>query len=255
MKKINFLIILFFLALPIFAQEKTHTQIEELYGDAIVSINIIKKDGSTYSGTGFIINSDGLIATAGHVVDEALAINCTFKNGVISKEATLLAKSADKITDLALIKIPNTNLPYVILGDSNQVRAGQEITVIGNPRRLQNTITNGLISQLRQVSPTIIWLQISAPISPSSSGSPVFNKQGQVIGVVTSTLKGEEIQNINFAVPSNYLLTLMYQNNIPLTMAKMQDTQMPQPSFFTRVKNHFIKAWNILKQLLSSIFG
>ena len=255
MKKFLTLIFLLLLTITSFAEEKTHTQIADLYGDAIVSINIIKKDGSTYSGTGFIINSDGLIATAGHVIDDALAINCTFKNGVISKKATLLAKSTDKITDLAILKIPNTNLPYVILGDSNQVRAGQEITVIGNPRRLQNTITNGLISQLRQVSPTIVWLQISAPISPSSSGSPVFNKQGQVIGVVTSSLKGEEIQNINFAVPSNYLLTLMYQNNIPLTMAKMQDIQIPKPSLLTRIKNHIGKAWCILKQKLSSLFN
>ena len=161
MKKINFLtIILFFLTLPILAQEKDHSQIAELYGDAIVSVNVIKKDASTYSGTGFIIDTNGIIVTAAHVIKDALAVNFTFKNGVISEEAKILAVTKDDTIDLALLQIPNENLPYVILGDSNQVKAGEEITVIGNPRRLQNTITNGLISQIRQVSPTVIWHQI-----------------------------------------------------------------------------------------------
>jgi Trypsin-like serine proteases, typically periplasmic, contain C-terminal PDZ domain len=255
MKKINFLtIILFFLTLPILAQEKDHSQIAELYGDAIVSVNVIKKDASTYSGTGFIIDTNGIIVTAAHVIKDALAVNFTFKNGVISEEAKILAVTKDDTIDLALLQIPNENLPYVILGDSNQVKAGEEITVIGNPRRLQNTITNGLISQIRQVSPTVIWHQISAPISPSSSGSPVFNKKGEVIAIATSSLKGKENQNINFAIPSNYLKQLMAEKNIYLA-EDFAPIVKEQPTFFEKVKNYIKRAWNISKKLVSSIFN
>ena len=253
MKKILTFLLFALFGLNIFAQDKTYTEIAELYGDAIVSINVAKKDGSAYSGTGFIINSDGFIATANHVIKEAIAVNCTFKNGVVSKEAKIIAQNQQDTIDLAILKIPNTNLPHIIFGDSSQVRAGQEITVIGNPRRLQNTITNGLISQLRKITPEVIWLQISAPISPSSSGSPVFNKKGEVIGIVMSSLKGQENQNINFAVPSNYLLALTAQNNIPVSMG--QAPIIKEKTLTEKIKDYLLRAWTILKEQISIIFN
>ncbi len=234
-----------------FAEEKTYSQIEELYGNAIVSVNIVKKDGTIYNGTGFIIDKNGLVATAGHLAKDSLSVNFTFKNGVISKEATLLALSADENIDLAIFKIPNTNLPYTILGDSSRVIAGQEISVIGCPRRLQNTITNGLISQIRQVSPEVIWFQISAPISPSSSGSPVFDKEGQVIAIALSTLEGGENQNINFATPSNYLFDLMNENKISFTN---QIAPKEELSLTEKIINYFKRAWEIVKEQVSFIF-
>ncbi len=254
MKKILTFLLLTLLGLNTFAQEKDHSEIAELYGDAIVSVNVIKKDGSTYSGTGFIIDTNGIIATAAHVVKDAYAVDFTFKNGVVSKEAKLLAITKDDTIDLAILQIQNENLPYVILGDSNQVKAGEEITVIGNPRRLQNTITNGLISQIRQVSPTVIWHQISAPISPSSSGSPVFNKKGEVIAIATSSLKGNENQNINFAIPSNYLKKLMEEKNIYIT-EDFAPVVTQKPTFFDKVKNYLKRAWNILKEQVNFIFN
>lgn len=251
MKKVSTFLLFIIFTLAAFAQEKTHAQIAQLYGDAVVTVNVIKKDGSTYSGSGFIIHSDGLIATAAHVIENALAITFTFKNGVISKEATILAKTSDETIDLAVLQIPNKNLPSVILGNSDNIKAGDEITVIGNPRRLQNTITNGLISQIRKISKKVLWLQISAPISPSSSGSPVFNKQGEVIGIVMSSLKGEGNQNINFAVPSNYLLNLIDENNISFPLYQPVKTKESWP---VKVKNYCKRAWIIAKQQLSKLF-
>lgn len=253
MRKILIFILLLVLTTASFAEEKTYSQIEELYGQAIVSVNVFKKDGSAYSGTGFIIDSNGLVATAGHVVKDALSVNFTFKNGKISKEAKIIALSQDDNIDLAVLQIPNTNLPYTILGDSSRVKAGQEISVIGCPRRLQNTITNGLVSQIRQISPKVIWFQISAPISPSSSGSPVFNKEGKVIAIAMSTLKGEENQNINFAIPSNYLFDLINENKIPF---KNQDNSVKEQEFSLSEKiiNHINKAWEIVKEQFNFIF-
>lgn len=251
MKRISTFLLFTLFGLNIFAHDKTYTEIEELYGQAIVSVNIAKKDGTAYSGTGFIVNENGIIATAGHVIEDALIINLTFKNGVISKEAKVIAKSAQETVDLALLQIPNENLPCVIFGDSDRVKAGQDIAVIGNPRRLQNTITNGLISQLRLVAPGIIWQQISAPISPNSSGSPVFNKEGQVIGIAVSSLKGEENQNLNFAIPSNYLQDLMRQNHIPFII---EDNSAEELSYLDKAKNYILKAWRILKQKSAALF-
>lgn len=242
-----------FLLLPIFCQAaKSHMQIAEEFGDTIVSVNVAKKDGSTHSGTGFIVNPNGIIATAGHVVEKAIFVNITFKNGAISDEATIIDVSQNREIDLALLQIPNKNLPHVIFKNSDYVRAGEDITVIGNPRRLQNTITSGLISQLRQVNKGVIWQQISAPISPSSSGSPVFNNGGYVIGVALSSLRGSDNQNLNFAIPSNYLLQLMFDNNITADLEskrfenKTQGTLKPQ-SFVDKIRNHIKKSWYILK--------
>ena len=257
-------LILALLLLPCasFAQ-KTHVQIADEYGDTIVSVNVAKKDGSTHSGTGFIVNKDGVIATAGHVVEDAIFLNVTFKNGAVSDEALLIDVSHDKEIDLALLKIPNENLPHVSFRNSNYVRAGEEITVIGNPRRLQNTVTNGLISQIRQVSQEVIWHQISAPISPSSSGSPVFNNQGYVIGIALSSLKGKDNQNLNFAIPSNYLLQMMAENNIQPQMEEVKHNvkaghAQPKPKKLTwiqLVQLHIKKSWYILKKKANGLLG
>ena len=239
---------------------KTHGQISQEFGDTIVSVNAAKKDGSTLSGTGFVVHPSGIIATAGHVVEDAVFINLTFKNGATSDEAVVLAVSEEQEIDLALLKIEAKNLPRVVFADSDNVRAGDEITVIGNPRRLQNTITSGLISQLRQVSDCVVWQQISAPISPSSSGSPVFNNKGYVIGVVLSSLKGKDNQNLNFAMPSNYLTRLMLENNIiPDTEAdRYEDKALCKPqqrAWADKIGDHIRKSWYILKVRILKMQG
>ena len=242
------------------AQRKDHAQIAAEFGDTIVSVNVAKRNGSTHSGTGFIVHPSGAIITAGHVVENAIFINVTFKNGAVSSEAMLLDLSDNKEIDLALLKINYNNLPHVIFQNSETVRAGEEITVIGNPRRLQNTITNGLVSQLRVVGKGVIWQQISAPISPSSSGSPVFNNKGYVIGVALSSLKGADNQNLNFAIPSNYAMALMLKNNFtpslpvkPVTTAAPSGNSLHKNDMLTDIKNHINKSWSILKRRILGV--
>jgi S1-C subfamily serine protease len=241
------------LLLPSFSfAAKTHTQIADEFGDTIVSVNVAKKDGSTHSGTGFIVHPSGIIATAGHVVENAIFINLTFKNGAISDEAVVVTITPDKEIDLALLQIAANNLPHVIFKSSDTVKAGAEITVIGNPRRLQNTITNGLISQLRQVSKGVVWQQISAPISPSSSGSPVFNTNGFVIGIALSSLKGSDNQNLNFAIPSNYLMELMRESGVTPDIdnkryADISQGKLKNTNALDKIISHVKKSWYILK--------
>lgn len=226
------------------AYAKTHVEIAEENSSAIVAINVLRKDGSTFTGTGFIVTENGIIATSRHVIENAMYVNITFNTGAISGQAVPLVQAQE--VDLALIQIAAKNLPVVELGDSDYVLPGEEITVIGNPRRLQNTVTSGLISQVRKKSDGIIWHQISAPISPSSSGSPVFNKQGHVISVAFSSYKGEGNQNLNFSVPSNYLIRLLHAKNYYPSIAG-QNTKEESPDYWQRFKEHIAKSWQILK--------
>lgn len=238
-------IALFLLAAPCRA-ENNHVRIAEENAPAVVAVNVVKKDGSTFTGTGFVITPDGLIATSRHVSDDALYMNITFNNGAVSGEAVTAAAAGN--VDLSLLKINAKNLPVTRLGDSDGVLPGQPITVIGNPRRLQNTISSGLISQVRKKADGVIWHQISAPISPSSSGSPVFNDEGEVISVAFASYKGEGNQNLNFSVPSNYLAQLAQAAGYVLpSKAEASSPDAAGNPFVSHVK----KSWEILKRLFS----
>ena len=211
----------------------------------VVTVNVLREDGSTSSASGFVISPQGYIATAAHSLDKAKLINLTFSNGAISEEAEIIAFPKNERVDLAILKVPVNYLPYVTFKNSNSVLAGQEIAVIGSPKRLQNTITNGLISQLRDIGGVTIF-QISAPISPSSSGSPVFNYDGQVIAIALSSLEEQNVQNINFAIPSNYLLQMMNDNKITPKIATGQEPNKVQ-KYVQDIIDYLKKCWRILK--------
>ena len=245
-----FLLLAVGLCLPAAAQHD-HVIIAQQNAAAVVAVNVVKNDGSTFTGTGFVLTPDGLLATSRHVSENALYINITFNNGAVSGEATPVAAAGN--VDLALLKIQARDLPHVTLGDSDTVRPGQTITVIGNPRRLQNTVSSGLISQVRKKADGVIWHQISAPISPSSSGSPVFNDRGEVISVAFASYKGEGNQNLNFSVPSNYLAELAAAAGYVLPRASAGGPQPAAAETANPFIAHVQKSWQILKRLLQKI--
>ena len=244
MKKIIFIFFLFlFCAFCAFALSLE--EISKLNQNTVVTINVLRNDGKTASGTGFVISPQGFVATAAHTLDKAHLVNLTFSSGAISEEAQIIAINQNPKIDLAIIQVPVNYVPCVTFKNSNTVQAGQEIAVIGSPKRLQNTITNGLISQLRNISNVTVF-QISAPISPSSSGSPIFNKEGQVIGIALSSLEEPNVQNINFAIPSNYLLQMMKENDITPQLAKGKEPNKVQ-KYFQDIIEHLKKCWSIFK--------
>jgi tetratricopeptide (TPR) repeat protein len=98
-----------------------------------------------------------------------------------------------------LLKVEGKGLPKVKLTSTNKSKQGESIVVIGSPNGLETTVSEGIISGIRKKDE----LQITAPISPGSSGSPVFNSKGEVIGVVTSSI--DSGQNLNFAIPVSYV--------------------------------------------------
>ncbi len=231
---ILFFTLLFLYACGKNANEPARVRIARDNAPAVVVVNILKENGSTHTATGFVLTPDGLIATNRHVTEDALFINVTFNDGTVSGEAKPVAQAKD--VDLALLKIKASRLPTVQLGDSSRVAPGQAITVIGNPRRLQNTVSDGIISQIRQRPNGIIWHQISAPLSPSSSGSPVFNENGHVISIAFGSYNEKGNQNLNFAVPSNYLTGLVYTSGY----------QLPTPRRANPFVRHIRRAWAIL---------
>lgn len=177
------------------------SQIVEKYGKAIVLIATVKgEEGTIGLGSGFIVNPSGVIITNYHVIKGAYPVVVKLVNGDIYDDISII--NTDERRDIAIIKVKAWSLPIVNLGNSDSVKVGEQVVVIGNPRGLENSVTDGLISAIRDSGQGYKMHQISAPISPGSSGSPVFTMRGEVVGIATSSLV--EGQNLNFSLPINY---------------------------------------------------
>lgn len=185
------------------AEMKT-SQIVEKYAQSIITIISLDANNQPLSlGSGFFINKNGDIATNRHVLENcAKAIIKTQKG---EKGAILQILNYDPQLDLIIAKTSLKCTKPLQFGDSDTITIGEDILAIGNPAGLEGTVSKGIISGIREVD-DIKFIQITAPISPGSSGGPVFNLAGKVIGVATAYLTFG--QSLNFAMPVNYLKSL-----------------------------------------------
>jgi len=161
-------------------------------------------------GSGFIISEDGYILTNEHVISGATEINIFLSD----KEKSLSAKviGSDAELDLAVLKINAGNLPYLKLGNDDNIRVGEWVIAIGNPYGLDHTVTTGVISaksrpvqvENRQYKNL---LQTDASINPGNSGGPLLNLAGQVIGINTAV--NASAQGIGFAIPANTVKSVL----------------------------------------------
>ena len=158
-------------------------------------------------GSGFFVR-DNLIATNYHVIEGA-ARGTAKLVGQFSTYTIEGVTATDQTNDLALLKVTMSGINPLPLGNSSDVKIGETVYVAGNPRGLEGTFSNGIISSRRDPY-TKERLQMTAPISPGSSGGPVLNSKGEVIGVSFMTLVGG--QNLNFAIPSKYLTELLTES-------------------------------------------
>jgi hypothetical protein len=159
-------------------------------------------------GTGFVVRADGWIATNLHVVAGGGArVVVTLRDGRELPVVDLLAASTEH--DLALVRVDARGLPVLAIGNSDAMRPGDPIVAIGNPMGLEDTVSNGLVSARRKVDGGLEVLQVSAPIAPGSSGGPLFNDRGEVVGVATAVLTSG--QNLAFGVPTSYLAPMIRQ--------------------------------------------
>jgi serine protease Do len=162
------------------------------------AVVVIETD--TGLASGFVIKPDGIIVTNHHVVANAKAMVVKFPSGEVYRNVYLL--SSDPIDDLAFLKIEAVDLPTITLGNSNDVQVGEEVLLVGAPKGLEQTVSNGLISGIR-LDEGVRVLQTSAAASPGSSGGPLLNRSGEAVGVMSFKLVNGE--NLNFAIPINYV--------------------------------------------------
>ncbi len=202
-------------------------QIIEMYKPALISIWMRDqgyysyetnnyKDTTILNGSGFIVSPDGLICTNYHVVEQIDSLIVKTSDGEFHSAELLLA---DEGNDFAIIRIPaqeGKQYSAVTLGNSDELKAGQEVYAIGSPLGFEYTISSGIVAALREnekvsFADPVTYLteekvfknviQVTAAISPGNSGGALFNKKGEVIGITTYTYSG--YGNLNFAVAIN----------------------------------------------------
>jgi S1-C subfamily serine protease len=170
-------------------------------------------------GSGVLISKDGKILTAAHVVDKEGEIKVEFTNGERMVARVIASSSSADLALLQVDRVPETVVP-ARLGDSDTVEAGDDIFIIGAPYGLSYTLTVGRVSARRPdetrggILSTSEFLQTDAVINPGNSGSPVFNKAGEVVAIVSSVLsESGEFQGVGFAATTNAARALLLDAN------------------------------------------
>lgn len=174
-----------------------------------VLISTIDKNGQPLSlGSGFVIEN-GVIATNFHVIENSSGGFIKLIGTDRKYNIKGIIEKSEKY-DLAILAVETFNAPKLIFGNYDNVSVGDQIYVIGNPNGLEGTFSQGIVSGLRKVDNDEL-LQITAPISPGSSGGPVLNNNAEVIGLAVASYQSG--QNLNFAIPIKYLVTLYNQSD------------------------------------------
>ena len=191
-------------------------------------------------GSGFVIGKNGEIATNYHVIEGASSAIVKFVNKEEKYTVDNIVQTSIKY-DLAIIQISTKTLP-LSLGDDDLASVGNRIYAIGNPEGLEGTVSEGIISGFRKVDENFRIMQITAPISPGSSGGPIINQNGQVIGIASSSIIIG--QNLNFAVPVNKLKEIISKpsKNLPFNKTSLpvdKDYKMSQQAEDTNLVTAF----------------
>lgn len=173
--------------------------------DAVVVVFGYNSDDELISqGSGVVLNDKGYVVTNYHVLEGCERLEIMHDNDEIPY-ADIVGIDPDK--DILIIKIYDKRFPSIKLGNVQSLKVGQRIYAIGNPMGFENTISEGIISGLRNFQESgINYIQITASISHGSSGGAVVNDKGELIGISTSTI--EDGQNLNFAIPIDEVINI-----------------------------------------------
>ena len=202
--------------------EKRYLSLVEIFEQSesgVVKVNVQRTAqviGASSVGSGFVFDTFGHIITNSHVVTDAKKIVVTFLDGR-SYNAQLVG--ADPFTDIAVVKVnaEQTQFHPISLGDSSQLKVGEQIAAIGNPFGLSGSMTSGIVSQLGRLLPAQNSgfsipdvIQTDAAINPGNSGGPLLNMKGQVVGINTAIQSATgEFTGVGFAVPSRTLMKIV----------------------------------------------
>jgi tetratricopeptide (TPR) repeat protein len=184
----------------VFAPASALAQADKIYAEnskaVVVVVAVNEQAGTISQGSGFVVRQDGAIATSYHVINAASKIHVKAGEHLFVVEGLLYA---DIENDVAILKIDAQKLPTIRLVELDKFQVGEKVFVISSPSGLENTVSEGILSGVRKVDTARNILQITAAISPGSSGAPVFNAKGEAIGIATFLVA--EAQNLNFAMP------------------------------------------------------
>jgi S1-C subfamily serine protease len=180
--------------------------IAERLTPSVANLQISRRGRRAGGGSGVVISRDGFMITSAHVVEGASRGEgrASFSDG---RELRFAVVGADQLSDLAVLRAHDGDLPAAELGDAEQLRVGQLVIAIGNPFGFQHTVTAGVVSALgrslraRTVRLMENLIQTDAALNPGNSGGPLVTSRGQVVGVNTAVILGG--QGIAFAVPIN----------------------------------------------------
>lgn len=163
-------------------------------------------------GSGFIISEDGYVITNAHVVNDAVDIRVGLAD---RREFDAELVGSDTATDIALLKLDAENLPVVKLGDSDELKVGEWVLAIGSPFGFEHTATQGIVSALARSLPDdtyVPFIQTDVAVNPGNSGGPLFNTDGEVIGVNSQIFsRSGGYQGLSFAIPINVAAAIAEQ--------------------------------------------
>ena len=181
---------------------------------SVVLISTFDKDNKPIAqGSGFFIDNKGRLITNHHVIEGAYSATIKTSTGKEYPVQGIVAKDTEADIVKLVVNLPDANMTFLNLCE-NLPSEGEDIFVIGNPLGLESTVSSGIVSAVRDIPAFGKIFQITAPVSSGSSGSPVINSKGEVIGI--ATLIFTEGQNLNFAIPSEKILALKETAKIPL---------------------------------------
>ena len=194
------------------ANDNNTRTVEDISREARKSLAIISHFGRSGEedgiGSGFVVSSDGLIATCLHVIDEARPIAVQLSDG--SRHEVTEIRAWDRNLDLAVIQIDKKDLPALELGNSESLNQGAPIVALGNPLGLEYSVVSGVVSARRDFG-GVEMIQLAIPIEEGNSGGPLLDMEGKVHGVLN--MKSLLSPNLGFALPINLLKTLLEKPN------------------------------------------
>ncbi len=213
-------------------EKLTASEIAEKVSPSVFYIEVYdERNRASASGSGFFINSDGVAVTNYHVIEDTYSAKITMTNGDVFGVEQVIA--FDRDFDIAIIRVSKistsgktvTGFPCVEMSDSDTVKAGQTIYALGSPAGLQNTISNGIISNTNRQLDGNSFIQITAPISHGSSGGALVNEYGEALGITSAGI--EDAENIGFAIPINIVKTFdLNVQGIPYNEFSREDNKV-----------------------------
>jgi S1-C subfamily serine protease len=219
---------------PAADESETISKIFKEKSDAVVMIAVASSEGDRL-GSGFFISRNGKIVTNYHLIRRARKIVIKLKSGLAFVPRRVINLEPEK--DIAVIQIEADSPVYFKMGNSNSVIIGQKVLTIGNPQGLESTVSDGLISSIRVNEFGMKMFQVSVPLSTGSSGGPLIDLNGEVIGITTAGMSNG--QNLNFAVPINYVQILLRKPFDAMLYTQPWQSEKPRlaPSTKTKTKS------------------